>query len=182
MHVRKALDFLKEEQLCLKMSKCEFRKTSLAYLGHVVGGGELKINPSKIDVIFNWARKKIVTKVRIFLGATQYWRKFMANFSLIVAPLHALTSVKKVFHWGGKQQKAFDELKEKISSTPLFALPDLRQSFEIQTDASDYAIGAVLMQHGKPICFHSETFNGAVINYPTYGQLPFLKRFNIVIE
>jgi hypothetical protein len=61
-------------------------------------------------------------------------------------------------------------LKEKISSTPVLALPNLRQPFEIQTDASHYAMGAVLLQYGKPICFHSETFNSAVINYPTYDK------------
>ena len=72
-----------------------------------------------------------------------------------------MTSVKKFFQWGGKQQKAFDTLKEKISSTPVLALPNLRQLFEIQTDASNYAMGAFFLQHGKPICFHSENFNGA---------------------
>jgi len=61
-------------------------------------------------------------------------------------------------------------LKEKINTTPVLALPDLRQLFEIQTNASDYTMGVVLMQHGKPICFHSETFNGVVINYPTYDK------------
>ena len=65
--------------------------------------------------------------------------------------MHAVTSVKHAFQWGGKQQKAFESLKEKISSTPVLALPDLRQPFEIQTDASDYVVGAVLLQHGKPI-------------------------------
>jgi len=61
-------------------------------------------------------------------------------------------------------------LKENISLAPVLALPDLRQSFEIQTDASDYAMGVVLMQHGKHICFRLETFNGAMINYPTYDK------------
>jgi hypothetical protein len=61
-------------------------------------------------------------------------------------------------------------LKEKISSAPVPALPNLRQPFEIQTDASNYAMGAVLLQHGKPICFHYETFNGVVISYPTYDK------------
>eukprot|EP00253_Pinus_taeda_P010211 PITA_10211 len=170
MYVKKVLDVLKKQQLYHKMSKCEFGKSSLVYLGHIVGGGELKIDPSKVDVILNWPRPKIVTEVRSFLRSTQYWRKFIANFSLIAAPFHALTSVKKVFQWEGKQQKAFDALKEKISTGPVLALPNLRQSFEIQTNASDYAMGAVLMQHGKPIYFHSETFNGAVINYPTYDK------------
>jgi hypothetical protein len=78
--------------------------------------------------------------------------------------------VKQVFQWGGKQQKDFDTLKEKISSAPVLALLNLRQPFEIQTDARNYAMGAVLLQHGKPIFFHSGTFNGVVINYPTYDK------------
>ena len=66
------------------------------------------------------------------------------------------------------QKKTFDALNKKISSTLALALLDLRQPFEIQIDASDYAMGAVLMQHGKPISFHSEIFNGVVTKYPTY--------------
>ena len=75
-----------------------------------------------------------------------------------------------MFKWGGKQQKAFNTLKEKISTTPVIALLDLQHPFEIKTDASDYAMGAVLMQHRKPICYHSETFTSAVVNYPTYDK------------
>ena len=101
-HVKKILNVLKRENLYVKLSKCEFGKTSLNYLGHIVGGGELKIDPSKVEVIVNWPKPKSTTQVRSFLGATQYWRKFIANFSLIVAPLHALTRLNKVFQWGGK--------------------------------------------------------------------------------
>jgi hypothetical protein len=169
-HVKQVLDVLRKEKLFLNMSKCEFGKTSLIYLGHIVGGGELEIDPSKVKVILEWPKPNNVTEVRSFLGAAQYWRKFIANFSSIAAPLHAVTRVKQVFQWGGKQQKAFDTLKEKISAAPVLALPDLRQPFEIQTNASNYAMGAVLLQHGKPICFHSETFNGVVINYPAYDK------------
>jgi hypothetical protein len=61
-------------------------------------------------------------------------------------------------------------LKKKISLAPVLALPNLRHPFEIQTYASHYAMGVVLLQHGKPICFHSKTFNGVVINYPTYDK------------
>ena len=170
MHVNKVLDVLKKNQLFLKMSKCEFGKTSLVYLGHIVGGGSLRIDPSKVEAIVNWPTPKSITEVRSFLGAAQYWRKFISNFSTIATPMHVVTSVKHDFQWGGKQQKYFESLKEKISSAPVLALLDLRQPFEIQTDASDYAMGAVLLQHGKPIAFHSETFNGAVVNYPTYDK------------
>jgi hypothetical protein len=76
----------------------------------------------------------------------QYWRNFISNFSYIASPLHALTSVKQVFQWGGRQQKSFDTLKEKINTTPVLALPDLKQYFEIETDASAYSMGVVLMQ------------------------------------
>ena len=131
MHVNKVLVVLKKEQLFLKMLKFEFGKTYLVYLGHIVGGGELKIDPSKVEVILNWPKPNTVTKVRSFLGRTQYWRKFIANFSSITTSLHALKSVKKVFHWGDVQQKAFDPLKKKISSTPILTLLDLRQPFEI---------------------------------------------------
>ena len=111
MHIIKLLDVLNKGQLFFKMSECEFGKNSLVYLGHIVGGGELNIDPSKFEVIMNWPMPKTVTDLRIFLGASQYWRKFIANFSSIAAPLHALTSVKKVFQWGGKQQKTFYALK-----------------------------------------------------------------------
>jgi hypothetical protein len=78
--------------------------------------------------------------------------------------------VKNTFQWGGKQQKYFDALKEKISTTPVLALPNLQQPFEIKTYASGYTMGAVLMQYRKPICYHSETFNQVVVNYPTYDN------------
>ena len=96
-HVKQTLDVLKKENLYVKLSKCEFGKTSLNYLGHIVGGGELKIDPSKVAVIVDWPKPKSATEVRSFLGAAQYWRKFIANFSLIATPLHALTGLNKVF-------------------------------------------------------------------------------------
>lgn len=61
-------------------------------------------------------------------------------------------------------------MREKISIASVLALPNLQRPFEIETDTSDYAMGAVLMQHGKPICYHFETFNSAVVNYPTYDK------------
>ena len=79
--------------------------TSLVCLGHIVGGGELTNDPSKVEVILNWPKPNTFTEVRHFLGASQYWRKFTANFSSITTPLHALKSVNKVFHWGDVQQK-----------------------------------------------------------------------------
>ena len=81
------------------MSKCEFAKTSLVYLGHIIGGGHLQVDLAKVVIIVNWPQPNTVTEIRIFLGAVQYWRKFISGFSSIAAPLHALTSVKEIFQW-----------------------------------------------------------------------------------
>ena len=61
-------------------------------------------------------------------------------------------------------------MKEKISTAPVLALPNIKQPFEIETDSNKYAMGAILMQYHKPICYHSETFNQVVVNYPTYDK------------
>eukprot|EP00253_Pinus_taeda_P008944 PITA_08944 len=125
----------------------------------------------RIDELLDQLKNVVYfTKLDLRSGYHQYWRRFIANFFIISSPLHALTSVKKAFHWGGKQQKSFDTLKEKISTTPMLALPDLQQPFEIETDASGYAMGVVLMQQRKHGCYHLETFSQAVVNYPTHDK------------
>jgi hypothetical protein len=98
-------------------------------LGHIVGGGQLKIDRSKVEVIVNWSKPTSATEVRIFLGAIQYWRNFIANLFYIASPLHALTNVKQTFQWGGKQQNDFDTFKRNIITAPVIALPELQQPF-----------------------------------------------------
>jgi len=170
MHIRKVFEVLRKAKLYLKMSKCEFVRKSLIYLGHIVGEGQLKIDPAKVEAVMNWPPPTNVTETRSFLGAVQYLRKFIANFSFMASPLHALTGKSHGFQWGGKEQHAFDLLKKKISNAPVLALPNLQKCFEIETDASDYAMGAVLLQDRHPVCYHSEMFNNAVRNYPTYDK------------
>jgi len=98
-HVKKVLQVLQKEKLYVKMSKCAFGKTSLVYLGHIVSGGQLKIDCSKINVIVKWLKITNVIDVHRFLDVVQYWRRFISNFSIIASPLHALTSVKQTFQW-----------------------------------------------------------------------------------
>jgi hypothetical protein len=78
--------------------------------------------------------------------------------------------VKQDFQWVGMQHKYLDTLKEKISTTPILSFPYLQKSFKIDIDANGYAMGAVLMQHHKPICYHTETFSQDIVNYPTYDK------------
>ena len=78
--------------------------------------------------------------------------------------------MKEKFKWKNAHQQPFGELKQRLCSTPILSLPDLQQSFQIQTDASKYALGATLMQHGHPVGYHSETFSNTMCRYPTYDK------------
>lgn len=91
VHIRKVFEVLREAKLYLKMSKCEFVRKSLIYLGHIIGEGQLRIDPTKIEAMLKWPTPTNVTEIRSFLGAVQYLRKFIANFSYMASPLHAIT-------------------------------------------------------------------------------------------
>ena len=103
-----------------------------------------------------------------------YYRKFVKNFSTIATPITALLHKDKDFEWSEAQQKAFEELKEKLTSAPVLALPDPTKPFVVTTDASDFAIGAVLSQdqgHGdQPVAFESRKMSAAELNYPVHEK------------
>ena len=88
----------------------------------------------------------------------------MLGFSHISWPLSQVTKggAKAKFFWSESQQKAFRELKDRLCTAPVLALPNLQQPFEVETYASNYAIGAVLTQHGHPVAYHSETLSDIV--------------------
>ncbi|XP_038973019.1 uncharacterized protein LOC120105044 [Phoenix dactylifera] len=169
-HVRKVFELLEKYQLRLNQKKCEFGKRTLVYLGFVVGEEELRVDPDKVKAIRDWPRPRSITEVRSFMGACQYLRKFIRNFSILASSLHALTKANQKFEWTSKHEDTFLLLKRKISEAPVLALPNLQRPFELEADASGYAMGAVLLQEGRPVAYHSEMFQGAQKNYPTYDK------------
>ena len=96
----------------------------------------------------------------------------MLGFSHITWPLSQVTKggAKEKFFWSESQQKAFIEMKDRLCMAPVLVLLDLQQLFEVETDASDYAIGAILTQHGHLVAYHSETLSDTVRKYPTYDK------------
>jgi hypothetical protein len=96
----------------------------------------------------------------------------MLGFSHITWPLSQVTKggAKEKFFWSESQQKVFEDLKHCLCSAPMLTLPDLQQPFEIETDASDYDIGAALTQQGHPVAYHNETLSDTVRKYPTYEK------------
>nr|CAD1839447.1 unnamed protein product [Ananas comosus var. bracteatus] len=161
---------LEEHQLRLNPKKCEYSKQSLVYLGFLVGGCKLQIDPDKVRAIKEWPRPKNMTEVRSFMGACQYVRKFIRHFSILAASLHALTKANEKFEWSSKHKNTFQLLQRKICEAPVLVLPNLQRPFELEAHASSYAIGAVLMQDDRPIAYYSEMFQEAQKNYPTYNK------------
>jgi hypothetical protein len=105
--------------------------------------------------------------MRSFHGLAGFYRRFVRDFSTIVAPLNELTKKGVTFHWGTAQEQAFEMLKEKLTKTPLLQIPNFGKTSELECDASGIGIGGVLLQGGKPIVYFSEKLNG-----PSVAELP----------
>ena len=132
----------------------------------------MHVDLAKIQVIRDWPSPTTLTELRRFLGLANFYRRFVLGFSHITWPLSQVTKggAKAKFFWSESQQKAFIELKDRLCTTPVLALPNLQQPFEVETDASDYAIGVVLTQQGHPVAYHSETLSDTVRKYSTYDK------------
>ncbi|GJV14974.1 putative nucleotidyltransferase, ribonuclease H [Tanacetum coccineum] len=167
-HLRLVLGLLKKEKLYAKFSKCEFWLREVQFLGHVINGNGIHVDPSKIEVVKNWKAPRTPTEVRSFLGLAGYYRRFIENFSKIAKSLTILTQKCKTFDWGKEQELAFQTLKDKLCNAPVLALPDGPEDFMVYCDASGIGLGCVLMQRGKVIAYASRQLKIHEKNYTTH--------------
>ncbi|WMV27656.1 hypothetical protein MTR67_021041 [Solanum verrucosum] len=158
-----------EQQLYANLSKCIFCVDKVVFLGFVVSYG-VEVDEDKIKAIKEWHVSKSVTEVRSFHGLASFYRRFVKDFSTIVASLTKVIKKDKVFNWGNEQEHAFNVLKNKLCSAHLLQLPNFSKSFEVECDASGKGISDVLMQDSKPIAYFSEKLSGATLNYSTYDR------------
>ena len=161
------LQTLRERQLYAK-SKCQFWLDRVAFLGHVISVERVSVDPQKIEVVVNWKPPKNVSKVRSFLDLAGYYRKFVEGFSKIAAPLTKLTRKDVKYDWVDACQKSFDELKGRLTSAPVLALPNGRDGFVVYSDASRKGLGCVLMQNDRVIAYASRQLKKHEENYPTH--------------
>jgi len=160
---------LKEANLKLKSSKCRLFQKSVAFLGYTVSADGITTDPAKIETVQSWPPPRRLRDVRSFLGLCGYYRRFVPDFSAIAAPLHGLTRKGQAFVWNEKCRSAFDELKRRLTASPVLTLPRDGGRYVIDTDASDHGIGAVLQQiqdgEEKVIAYASRLYSDAEKRY-----------------
>jgi len=167
-HLRTVLERLSRNQLYAKFSKCEFWLEEVAFLGHVLSGEGVAVDPAKIEAVKEWEQPCNVSEIRSFLGLAGYYRRFIENFSKIARPMTNLLKKENKFIWTPECEKSFQTLKEKLTTTPVLALPDIHKDFVVYCDASRQGLGCVLMQEGRVIAYASRQLKEHEQRYPTH--------------
>ena len=178
-HLELVFQRLREADLKLKASKCNFFKKHIQYLGHLVSGEGIEPLPEKLEAVRKMPPPTTPKEVRQFLGLVGYYRKFVPKFADIARPLTNLTKLDIPYEWTTRCQEAFQFLKEMLLKEPMLKYPDPSKPYTLFTDASKFAWACVLTQEyehefdGKkrkilhPITYMSGLFKGSQVNWAT---------------
>ncbi|KAI2659652.1 Transposon Tf2-9 polyprotein [Labeo rohita] len=171
-HVRSVLQRLIEHQLYAKEEKCQFHQESIAFLGYVISPEGVAMDDNKVNAVRNWPRPKTLKELQRFLGFSNFYRRFIRNFSTVAAPLTSM--IKKGdarLTWSPSATQAFHDLRQRFTTAPILRHPDPRLPFLVEVDASSTGVGAVLSQkQGQPpktypCAFFSHKLSPAERNY-----------------
>lgn len=147
--------------LTLNRDKCKFCKKELKFLGHVVTSAGLMVDPEKVEAVVRIPIPKSVSDVRRVVGLASWYRRYIPNFSTLTAPMTNLLRKNEPFVWTEECSKSLASIKDHLISAPILTCPDFTKKFYVQTDASDFGLGAVLTQiqdeGEKVICYLSRS-------------------------
>ena len=141
--------------------------SEISFLGHVITDGGIAVDPGKVRDVLDWQPPQTVSETRSFLGLDGYYRRFIENFSKMAKPLTTHLEKGKDFKWTDACQNNFEELKKRLTTAPVLAMPDIHKNFDIYCDASRQGLGCVLMQEGRFIAYASRQLRKHELNYPT---------------
>ena len=172
VHLQGVFTCLQTAKLTINVSKCQFGRNEVRYLGHVIGGGTVRPDPQKLEAVNNYPKPVSKKEVRAFLGLAGYYRRFVPHFATIAEPLTELTKGKNPdqVKWNERCGEAFRKLKELLSTPPILKVAEPNKQYVLQTDASEQGLGAVLSQIGEngeehPVAFASRKFLPREKNY-----------------
>jgi hypothetical protein len=168
-HLGEVLSIMQHHGLVANKKKCSFAQKSVDYLGHVISGKGVAVDPDKVNSVLKWPTPKNVKGVRGVLGLTGYYRKFIKNYGKIARPLTALTK-KDAFTWNEETTKAFETLKISLTTASVLALPDFTKEFVIECDASGVGLGAILMQNKRPVAYFSKALGVRNVTKSAYEK------------
>ena len=167
--LRQVFERFRAANLKINPTKCEFFRTRVPFLGHIISKDGLEADPEKVAAVKNFPIPTSPTEVESFLGLCSYYRRYVKNFADIARPLHKASESKSLFLWTPEAQDALETLKRKLMSIPILALPSMKEPFILYTDSSMTAMGAVLskVQDGqeRAICFASKAFSKTQTRY-----------------
>jgi transposase InsO family protein len=166
---------LQEEGYLTHPDKCEFFQKEVSFLGHVLNAEGISVQQHKVKAMQDWPVPKNKREVRGFLGLTGYYRRFIKEYGKLAIPLTDLLHQDAKFVWDTEEQKAFDALKERLVHAPVLAHPDWNKQFIVHTDASGFAVSAVLSQKqddGKvrPLAYLSKKMSTEQMIYDTFDK------------
>ena len=161
---------LRKNRLYVKPEKCEFAQEEITFLGHKISARLIRMDKGKVQAIMEWTIPTKVTELRSFLGLANYYKRFIKGYSKRVSPLTDLLKKDNSWDWSMQCQMTFKDLKEAISTKLVLWLPDLDLPFELQTNASERALGGVLVQKGHPVAFEIRKLNNAEQRYSTHEK------------
>ena len=174
-HVREVLRRLIANNLYAKAEKCEFSKSSTEFLGFIVSADGIAMAPSKVDAVLSWPEPRTVTDLQAFLGFANFYRRFVQGYSRIIIPLTRLLKKDAIFAFDTPARVAFQALKTAFTSAPILRHFDPSLKTIIESDASDYAISAIISQvfpNGllHPIAFMSRKMSPPERNYEIHDK------------